>query len=83
MSDVEAQIRAFIGRFARIDNLSKNENIFSGGYMNSLFVMQLIAWVESSYEIELEDDDLQLENFSSISAIESFIERKMSATTAT
>lgn len=76
MSDSKSSIRAFFFRFFNADEISDNDDIFAGGYVNSLFAMQLIAWLEKEFDITIGDDDLQLVNFSSINAISDLIARK-------
>jgi acyl carrier protein len=76
MSEYSKNIRAFFSRFFKTDGLADADDIFAGGYVNSLFAMQLIAWLEKEFSITVEDDDLQLTNFNSVNAITSFIQKK-------
>ena len=46
------------------------------GFVNSLFAMQLVLFVENHFGVAVEDDDLDIDNFKSINAIASLIERK-------
>jgi methoxymalonate biosynthesis acyl carrier protein len=76
MSEYSKKIRDFFSRFFKTDGLADTDDIFAGGYVNSLFAMQLIAWLEKEFSIAVEDDDLQLTNFNSVNAITSFILKK-------
>ncbi|MCP4178784.1 MAG: acyl carrier protein [bacterium] len=58
--------------------LSYDVDIFKNGFVNSLFAMKLISFVEKEYEIQVENDELNLENFSSINQIVEFINTKKS-----
>jgi methoxymalonate biosynthesis acyl carrier protein len=76
MDDVNIKIRAFLSRFFRTDGLADKDDIFALGLVNSLFAAQLVSWVEEEFDIRVEDEDLDIENFNTINAIASFAERK-------
>jgi methoxymalonate biosynthesis acyl carrier protein len=76
MDEHKLQIRTFFSRFFQHSGLTDSDDIFAGGYVNSLFAMQLIAWLEKEFDVEIGDDDLQLSNFSSVNAIAGLLERK-------
>lgn len=57
-------------------DFSDDDNFFQKGFVNSLFAMKLISYIEKEYEIKIEGEDLNLENFSSINNISSFISMK-------
>ncbi|HEX2058860.1 MAG TPA: phosphopantetheine-binding protein [Actinomycetota bacterium] len=59
--------------------LGDDDDMFATGYVNSMFAMQLVQFVESEFGITVESDDLELDNFRTVSAIASFVERKMGA----
>lgn len=73
-------IREFFSRFFITTKLGDEDDIFSGGYVNSLFAMQLIAWLEKEFGVVVADSDLQIGNFNSVSAIVAFAERKTKKT---
>lgn len=56
--------------------LGDDDNIFQLGFVNSLFAMKMIGFIESEFYIIIENDDLDITNFSSISNIVSFINSK-------
>jgi acyl carrier protein len=76
MSEYKQIIRQFFSRFFRTDELGDADDVFAGGYVNSLFAIQLIAWLEKEFKITIEDDDLQLSNFSTIDSIAQMLGRK-------
>ena len=73
---IRAQTREFVSRFFRGHELRDDEDIFASGFVNSMFAMQLVQFVESTFGITCESDDLELDNFRSIAAITRFVERK-------
>jgi len=76
MIDSRSMIRAFLTRYIRNHALKDDTDIFGGGLVNSLFAMQLIAFLEKEFAITIENRDLKLDNFRSINAMASFIETK-------
>jgi acyl carrier protein len=60
------------------DDLSfeDDDNIFESGFVDSSFAMQLIYFVEEEFKVSVTDEDLDLENFSTINRIGQFIKRK-------
>jgi len=76
MNDHKRRIRQFFARFFQHADLGDTDDIFAGGYVNSLFAMQLIAWLEKEFAVAIEDNDLQISNFNSVSAIAGLLERK-------
>jgi methoxymalonate biosynthesis acyl carrier protein len=76
MEDVHTKIQAFIAKFFQHIELQDDEDIFALGFINSLFAMQLVLFVESEFGINVENEDLDLDNFRTLNAIAHFIERK-------
>jgi methoxymalonate biosynthesis acyl carrier protein len=74
------KIRTFFSRFFRTTDLKDGDDIFAQGFVNSLFAMQLVQWLEKEFEIAIKDEDLDIQNFNSINAIANLIERKAGAT---
>lgn len=77
MDEKKEKIRAFLLSVIRSRNLQEDDDIFALGFVNSLFAMELVLFVESEFRITVENEDLDYENFKTINAIASFIERKM------
>ena len=81
MEENKAKIRAFLSRYFRNHNWQDDEDIFASGFVNSLFAMQLVLFVESEFAIKVENEDLKLENFRTINALAHLIERKTASPT--
>jgi len=73
---VKETIRNFILDSINIPNLTDDDNLFESGIVNSLFAVQLMTFIEKSFNIEVTMDDLSMENFESVNATSSFVERK-------
>ena len=73
---VATTVRAFIQRSFQGHDLKNDDDIFALGFTNSLFAMQLVAFVEQEFGIEIDSDDLDLDNFRTVNAISALVERK-------
>jgi len=62
-------LRDFIKKESGGANFLDEENIFENGLVSSLFVLKLLTFIESEFDVEIETDDLTLDNFSSINSI--------------
>ncbi len=60
------------------EDFQDSDNIFELGYVNSLFAMKLLNYVETEFKLKIENDDMDIQNFSSVDAIVSLVERKSS-----
>jgi methoxymalonate biosynthesis acyl carrier protein len=78
MKENKAKIRTFLGKYIRTRDFSDDEDLFASGYVNSLFAMQLVLFVEGDFGIKVERDDLKLDNFKSVNAISALISNKQS-----
>ncbi|MGW5052680.1 acyl carrier protein [Actinokineospora sp. NPDC004072] len=73
--DVRTRIRRYF-EGAVPGPLRDDDDIFDLGMVNSLFAVQLVAFVEEEFAITAERDDLDIANFSSIDALTAFVTRK-------
>jgi acyl carrier protein len=73
---VKEQVGEFIGKYVRGHALGGDEDIFASGFVNSMFAMQLVQFVESAFGVTVEDEDLEIDNFKSVNAIAALVERK-------
>ena len=77
-TEIKAKIRQFLAQHFRDYDLQDDEDIFALGFVNSLFAMQLVMFVEEEFGIIVEDDDLDIDNFRTIDAIADLVQRKKS-----
>lgn len=71
-----SKIRAFLAKFIKKQNIEDDDDIFARGFVNSLFAMQIVLFVETEFSITIEREDLKLDNFRSISALAGLIDQK-------
>ncbi|WP_414529161.1 acyl carrier protein [Nodularia chucula] len=76
MKDISAKIKEFLSRFFRNHDLQLDEDIFALGFVNSMFAMQLVLFIEQEFQITIENEDLDFANFRTINAMTHLIEMK-------
>lgn len=74
---VKTKIRDFLSRHIKNHELSDDENLFTSGLLNSLFAMQLVMFTEKEFQIKIENEDLDLKNFSTINSLSGFVLKKI------
>ena len=73
------QITGFItDRFPEA-KISETDDIFSLGYINSLFAMELVMHIEKTFGITLRNDDLRIDNFRTVAAMAALVARHTAA----
>ena len=75
---VRAKIREILAQFAAED-VDEDQDIFATGLVNSLFAMQLVLSLEGEFDFEVADEDLDINNFNSVTALVGFVEKKTRA----
>ena len=74
------QIRNFILENFMLENpedLVDDESMLEKGIIDSTGVLELVAFIESTFDIKVEDEELIPENLDSIKNIVNFLERKL------
>ena len=74
-SFIEANLLVFDGE----EEFSDSDNIFQLGYVNSLFAMKLLNYVENEFGITVENEEMDIKNFSSVNNIVRLVETKKGA----
>ena len=77
---VSEQIKTFIfGQFplARTNNVTNDRALLESGILDSLGILDIVTFIEATYEINVIDDDLIPENFQTINHIVEFIKKKL------
>jgi methoxymalonate biosynthesis acyl carrier protein len=79
--DEHAKIKAFLGKYFKNLELQDDQDFFALGFVNSLFAMQLVLFVEKELGIPVSNEDLDIDNFRSINAITALVQRKKTVET--
>ncbi|MEK3834075.1 MULTISPECIES: acyl carrier protein [unclassified Paenibacillus] len=76
MEQIKEKTKGFLSKFYRKREISDSEDIFALGFVNSLFAMQLVMFMEKEFSIRVENNDLDMNKFRSIESIAQFVEQK-------
>ena len=79
MDEIKMKIRAFLSRFFRKKEIGDNDDFFAMGFVNSLFAMQLVMFLERDFSISVENNDLDFDAFRTIQSVAEFVVRKQLA----
>ncbi|PYK39707.1 MAG: hypothetical protein DME49_03265 [Verrucomicrobia bacterium] len=78
--DVKEQTRAFILEYAAgrgVTELKDDEPLLNSNIIDSLGSFRLIAFLEETFPLTIEDTDMVPENFQTLNDIESFVAGKL------
>ncbi len=76
---VEHRIREFLKEnflLGMDSELGSSESLLGSGILDSTGVMELVAFLEKTFEIRVEDRDLIPENLDTLAAVVNFVESK-------
>jgi len=72
---VGQQITGFIqGRFPSL-TIAPDDDIFALGFVNSLFAMELVMFLETTYAFSVPNEELNLDNFRTVTAMAALVQR--------
>jgi acyl carrier protein len=79
MTDSKEKIRDFLieklAKAKKIKHIDDQDNLIENGIIDSLGIMQLVAFLEGTFTVKVKDEDIVPENFESLNVIVSFVER--------
>ncbi|SCW49996.1 Acyl carrier protein [Paenibacillus tianmuensis] len=75
--EVKETIRKFLSRYVGDKPFDDADNIFEKGYVNSLFFMQLVLFIEKQFQITIENEDLAMGNFQDVNSIAAFVNSRL------
>lgn len=79
--DTKTQIKQYIAENYLFSNngfnLDDDESFLEAGIVDSLGVVELVSFVEETYDIEVPDDDIVPDNFDSVNNLTTYITSKV------
>ena len=79
--DISLAVRRFIGENFLFrddaDAIAQDASLLDAGIIDSTGVLELVCFLETSFGIEVGDDEMLPENLDSIRAIASYVDRKL------
>ena len=79
------QVRSFVVQnylFGRTDELADHDSFLESGIIDSTGVLELVAFLENTYDIKVQDDELIPDNLDSIHNITKYLNSKGISTAA-
>jgi acyl carrier protein len=77
MEEYKEQIREFLKKTKKVDMLNDDDDLFKKGFVNSVFALQLVNFIEKTFKIKLKNKDITEENFRSINNIINTVSKTM------
>jgi acyl carrier protein len=78
--EIHSQLRQFLSEAAQakgVADFSDDQSLFQAGVIDSLGVFRLISFLEETFPITIDDQDMVPENFQSVTNISNFVLGKM------
>ena len=79
--EINQKIRQFIeanSPVATQDKLSDTDSLLDNNIIDSMGFLDLVTFVESEFDVAVEDDELLTDNFESIESVTEFVNAKIS-----
>ena len=75
--NIKDQLKEYVEELAKQDDIDPSINLFETGLLTSVHVLDLIAYIEEQFGIVISPDDLSIENFGSIDAMVTYVDKVM------
>ncbi|MEN4012625.1 MAG: acyl carrier protein [Chloroflexota bacterium] len=78
--DTQAIIKEFVvSELAkgRKSTIKEDDDLLSEGIIDSLGILQLVAFIEEKFGYNVPDEDVVIENFMSVNALAGYLDQKM------
>jgi D-alanine--poly(phosphoribitol) ligase subunit 2 len=70
---LQQQVTALFAEKLNLDVASAETDLIEAGLLDSLALVELLAQLEESFDVSFSTDDMELENFRSITSIAMFV----------
>ncbi len=75
MNEVKEAIFSFLEKETKCKNLDGDMDLMKSGLVNSLFALQIVMFVEKTFNIKLSRKDISAANFSTVNNIAALVNR--------
>ncbi|SHK10413.1 phosphopantetheine-binding protein [Paramaledivibacter caminithermalis] len=76
---IEKKVEAYIKELTNEDILDHSMNLFEAGILTSLHVLDLISFIEGTFDLEIPVDEISMNSFGSVDGIVNLIEKLIKA----
>lgn len=77
-SEIKTKIKEYLSKSFHLHSLDDSTNIFESGGVNSLFFIQLLVFIEKTFDIQLEEGEFDVRNLTNVNAISELLLNKLS-----
>ncbi|WJV65568.1 phosphopantetheine-binding protein [Pectobacteriaceae bacterium CE70] len=74
---IKSQLKDFLSQHIHDVDIQDDDNIFTQGWVNSIFALQLVNFVEKNFAITVQNQELDIENFNTINHLFRYISHKL------
>ena len=72
-SALQQQVTSLFSEKLNLDVVSVETDLIETGLLDSLALVELLAQLEESFDVSISTDDMEIENFRSITSIATFV----------
>lgn len=65
--------------FGDEEKLKDDTDFFRSGIIDSTGIIELVGFIESSFPVKVEDEELVVNNFSSLNSVAAYLDRKLNS----
>ncbi len=76
----QSSVREFIVEnflFGDDEGLENETSFFDSGIVDSTGILEIVGFLEEEFNLNIEDEELSPENFSSVNTIDQYLQRKL------
>ena len=59
----------------KISGIENDTDLFKGGYVNSLFALEIVMFLEKEFKIKMKNKDITEKNFKTVNSIAATVEK--------
>ncbi|HBN85083.1 MAG TPA: D-alanyl carrier protein [Clostridiales bacterium] len=75
MDDIKQKVRSFLSKNKSTEQIKDDDDLFEKGFVDSLFSLQLIMYLEKEFRLRIKNKDINEDNFCSIDKIAETVTR--------
>lgn len=75
MNEIKQLIMQFFEKKGKAEDLTEDTDLFKGGYVNSLFALEMVMYLEETFKIKIKNKDINEKNFKTISSIAEVVQQ--------
>lgn len=80
--DTKDRVRDFLASRIKDHELRDDDDFFARGFVDSMFAMQLVLFLEKEFAISIDGSEMRIDNFKTVNAITDIVSRKTAASAA-